>query len=115
MIDHRGTQSLPEEMVRHMGLPTGSGRGLFESATITCNHCKTVVILNPDRSRERAWCKGCDHYLCDGCGVIRQQSAGACKTFDELVDEVQKAALVADSTGERIALPDHPLSTIVLP
>lgn len=44
----------------------GAGhRGVFESATVTCKHCQTVVVLNPQRERERGYCRKCDGYVCD--------------------------------------------------
>lgn len=93
MVDHRQTQGLPDEMVVNAGLPVGAGRGLFESATYTCSHCKTVVVLNPLRNRDRAYCKGCDHYICDPCGKIRADNAGECRSFDKFCDQVQEAAV----------------------
>ena len=44
----------------------GAGaRGVFESATVTCKHCQTVVVLNPKRDRARGYCRKCDGYVCD--------------------------------------------------
>lgn len=104
MIDHRSGVGLPDEVVRAEGLPEGAGRGLFETATYTCNHCKTIVVMNPQRTRERAWCRGCDHYICDACEVHRKL-AGGCRTFDEVVDKALEAA-------EKQA--DQPAPSIVL-
>ena len=44
-----------------------SGGGLFEAATTTCSHCQRIVVLNPDRTRERGYCRKCVHYICDEC------------------------------------------------
>lgn len=33
--------------------------------TLTCCHCNRVVVLNPQRKRERNWCFKCDAYVCD--------------------------------------------------
>lgn len=57
LIDHRATQFLGGEVPK-----TGA---FFESPTITCAHCGTIVILNPDRSRPRGHCRRCDAYVCD--------------------------------------------------
>lgn len=86
-IDHSQTQGLSDEMVAAVGLPAGAGKGVFEAPTYTCSHCNGVVIMNPDRKRDRAYCTGCDHLICDNCGVIRAQTR-KCKTFKQLVDEV---------------------------
>lgn len=93
MLDHRSTQGLDEATVRQMGLPVGAGAGLFEAPTITCNHCKTVLIVNPLRTRDRAYCRGCDHYICDPCGAARAAAGNVCTSFDSIVDQIQEAAL----------------------
>lgn len=92
LIDNRGTPGIPAEMMVASGLPANAGVGLFEAPSYTCSHCTAVVILNPDRARERAYCTGCDHYICDGCGVRRAAMGGQCKTFKQLVEEVQELA-----------------------
>jgi len=40
---------------------------VFEADTSTCSHCQRVVVLRADRTRARAYCAKCDHYICDGC------------------------------------------------
>lgn len=59
MIDHRASPGTKE-------VPEGT---LFESATMHCAHCGTVVIMNPSRKRERANCIQCGKYVCDNCGI----------------------------------------------
>jgi len=90
LIDSRGTPGLTDEQVAEAGLPPGAGRGAFEAPTFTCSHCQFVVVMNPKRNRERAYCAGCDHLICDGCGA-RKAAGAACKTFKQLVDEMQEA------------------------
>jgi hypothetical protein len=96
LIDSRGTTGLTDAQVQNAGLPPGAGRGLFETATYTCSHCQFVVVMEPKRTRERAYCRGCDHLICDGCGAAK--AAGApCRTFTQLVDEIlEKAERQAD-------------------
>lgn len=45
------------------------GGGEQHTPTLTCAHCNTVVLLNPNRRRERARCRRCNSYVCDrpGC------------------------------------------------
>ena len=43
-----------------------SGGTRQEYATLTCGHCHTVVVLHPERKRERGWCRRCNSYTCDG-------------------------------------------------
>jgi hypothetical protein len=70
------------------GLSKGAGRGLFESPTFTCNHCEAVVVMNPDRSRARGYCRKCDHYVCDTCEARRVASGGECYPFKSMVNDL---------------------------
>lgn len=92
MIDNRNA-SVPDEVVREAGLPEGANRGLWETATYTCNHCKVVVVKNPNRSKDkpRVYCRKCNHFICDGCGVTMSFTS-KCVTFEQLADEVREAA-----------------------
>ena len=92
LLDHSQTEAVPDKIMLSVGLPAGSGRGRFETATFTCNHCKTVVIKNPKRNKDkpRCYCKTCDHFICDGCGVTMAVT-GVCVTFDQLVDQTREA------------------------
>lgn len=74
------------------------GSQVFEADTYTCTHCQTVVIMNPERKRERYKCRGCDHHICDPCAALR--AAGApCKTFRQFADEVMTTAAAAEALG----------------
>lgn len=90
MLDHRAAPPLPDELVVREGLPIGAGRGLFETPTYTCSHCQHVVVMNPLRSREREYCRGCDSYICDGCGFLKKQGS-PCKTYAQMIDEHMNA------------------------
>lgn len=70
-VDHRFSPGLPEDVARRMGYdPKLVAEGkLLETATLTCCHCRTVVIKNPDRHRARGRCNYCDGYVCDNCAV----------------------------------------------
>ncbi len=89
-MDHRSTDGVPDEITRKQGLPVGSGQGLFETPTFTCSHCPRIVVMNPKRTRERAHCKGCDHYICDICGAIMAQTK-ECKPYVKTLEEIQEA------------------------
>jgi hypothetical protein len=66
-------------------LPPGTSR-YFEADTYTCTHCTSVVILNPERKRERYKCKGCNHHICDNCAAVMATGA-ACETFAQKVEQ----------------------------
>lgn len=87
LIDHRAGEGVG---------PRGSAIGpgtLVERATCTCSHCQRVVVVNPLRTRERGYCPKCDHYLCDQCEIARVASGGVCRTFNQLIEHVQEAAV----------------------
>lgn len=44
--------------------------GVREFKTLTCCHCNRVVVLNPERTRDRHHCYRCNHYVCDSPGCI---------------------------------------------
>jgi hypothetical protein len=98
MTDHRAAIPVPEDILRQSGLPTSAGKGLFEAATFTCKHCQRVVVMNPNRTREREYCRGCNHYICDNCAAVKAVTK-QCKTFDQVLDEALIAATVQQSTG----------------
>lgn len=87
MIDHRACAGMPGQMPR-----------LFEAPTITCRHCQVVVILNPARTRERAYCTGCDHYLCDNCGAVRAIT-GECNNIEKQIEQLQEQAIRSLQSG----------------
>lgn len=85
MLDHRHGTPMPDELVVANGLPQGAGRGLFESATYTCNHCQAQVVMNPKRTRERGFCRRCHHVICDAC-VEEMAITLTCVTFEQKVE-----------------------------
>ena len=95
MIDHRFSPGLPEDVARATGLdPRYCGEGkLLEAATLTCSHCKAVVVKNPLRVRERAKCFKCGwHYVCDFCAAEMERPDYDHLPFEALVDAEQKVA-----------------------
>ena len=89
IIDHRASPGLTAEQAMAMGLdPKLMGEGkLMEAATLTCNHCFSVSIRNPLRTRERGHCRKCDSYICDNpaCHV-------ECNPFNAQLDKLEAAA-----------------------
>lgn len=69
MLDHSASPGIPETVALRMGLnprEVSEGR-TAEMVTLSCRHCGGCWVANPDRIRERGYCRTCDHYLCDGC------------------------------------------------
>lgn len=100
MMDNRAAP-VPDEVLRAAGLPAEAGRGLYECGVITCSHCQVQVIVNPLRTRERAYCRKCDHYICDNCGAAYGASGGECKPFRKIIDEVQEQAALNEQRAQR--------------
>ena len=86
LLDHRASPGVIGDA--HF-LPVGEGQKL-ECPTYTCSHCGTIVIVNPNRVRVRAWCAGCDHRICDRCDMLKRANGGVCKTLKQTLDELQE-------------------------
>ena len=96
LIDNRAGPGITPSFVQQSGqkgisVPTVGEGKVLEAATITCAHCQRGVILNPERVHTREWCSKCDHYLCDGCGLIKKID-GQCRNFVVLLDKLQEKA-----------------------
>ena len=87
-IDHRLGEGITPEQAWSAGKNTiPVGRGMrFQTPTINCSHCTRLVVLNPDRSRDRGYCPKCDKYLCDQCEGERVRT-GICRPFSQVIDE----------------------------
>lgn len=72
----------------------------FESATITCCHCGSIYVLNPQRTRERGHCRKCDQYVCD-----RPACNAGCNPLKKHFDDLQEAAFHGRVTPGGIILP----------
>jgi len=72
-----------------------SGGVNLEADTYTCSHCQRVVIKNPDRTRERYRCRGCNHHICDACEAKRF-AGEPCVTFAQIVDTALERAARGD-------------------
>jgi hypothetical protein len=85
---------------RAVGLPAGVLTH-FEADTYTCSHCERVVIMNPDRKRERYKCNGCSHHICDECAA-KKVAGGGCRTYAQFIDELQERDLRQPSSSSII-------------
>lgn len=100
MIDHRASPGIPPEVARQLGLdPHQVGEGkVLETSTLSCSHCGGVVMLNPARRRERAYCHKCDHYICDGCAFLAAQPTYMHLPYrayaDRVVDLAEKGVIL---------------------
>lgn len=102
IIDHTNSPGLTAEESTRFGLPPAPGGSVIERDTVTCAHCHCVVVLNPERVRQRATCLKCASYICDGCEGIRVALGGACLPFERVLDRALE--LLEKYQGQ----PDHP-------
>lgn len=92
MLDNRespGFTYAEHPAAYHAGIPVGPG-AFFEGSTLKCRCCDRIVVLNPDRIRERGHCRECDGFLCDPCAV-NLHLTGNCNCIDKLLDKALKA------------------------
>lgn len=88
LIDHSASPGLPEDIARQAGyIPELCREGMkYEAASLTCSHCKNSWIKNPLRTRERAYCSKCDHYICDWCDFKRNDPLYEHLPYPKVVD-----------------------------
>jgi hypothetical protein len=94
LIDHRASPGIDHATARMFGAPCVGEGQMLEAPTFTCSHCNGVVIVNPDRRRERAYCRRCDHLVCDGCGAV-----GECRSFARAMDLAQENVICSQPIG----------------
>jgi len=98
VIDHRAGPGVSRDELKGFDAPAVEGGKLFESATITCSHCQTLVVLNPDRSRVRERCQKCFKYICDGCAAARKAGA-ECVPVNKWIDQILSLAAKGEPNG----------------
>jgi hypothetical protein len=64
----------------------GEGQ-VYETPTVTCSHCGSVVILSPTRTRPRHYCFKCDHYVCDKAVCILE-----CRPWMKIIEAAEREA-----------------------
>lgn len=92
-VDHTFSPGLPADFFEKIGLDApavGEGKRMT-MATLTCAHCGTPYIKNPDRVRDRPWCRNCDDYICDNCGLL-MKLGHSCTPHSKTLDQAEKRA-----------------------
>lgn len=90
-IDHSSSPGLTLEQVGHFDAPAVPKGEIYESAIVICGHCQAVIVLNPQRTRDRGWCAKGDHYMCDDCTEVMHRTL-ECRSFERLKDTVLELA-----------------------
>lgn len=104
VIDNRLSEGIDDATMVALGYPVGAGKGLYESATYTCSHCHAVVVIEPKRTRERGFCRGCSRQICDGCNAIKAKTF-ECRSMAQIIDEVLESAVRQPEASQSILLP----------
>lgn len=111
-VDHRASPGIPEDKARLMGYePSQVAEGkVLEAATIQCFHCNAILVINPRRTRERAYCMACNGgYICDLCDAERRKPDYQHLPFRKVVDLVATGEVTAVSLGVRpLLIPTKP-------
>ncbi|HET7619144.1 MAG TPA: hypothetical protein VFK20_11590 [Vicinamibacterales bacterium] len=90
LIDHRNSPGLTPEDLAGFDAPAVAGGQTLESAIYVCGHCQYTVLKNPDRTRDREWCPGCDTYICDECAAVRRLTL-SCNDVNRRIDAIGEA------------------------
>jgi hypothetical protein len=107
LVDHSASPGLTPEEARMCGYdPSHCGEGkVLEAATLTCAHCKMAFVKNPLRTRDREYCKKCDHYICDFCGLERAQPGYSHLQFEHKAELIVSAAVHGETIGSPLVAP----------
>lgn len=111
LIDHSDSPGSNPQLAHAAGIPHVPAGAKFESATICCSHCSRTVILNPDRTRERGYCRKCDRYICDQCTAIMAETL-VCVPIKKILDEAQERAFRAEQAGTGLIITDSNLENV---
>ena len=100
LIDNRHAPPVSEDVARASGKNViGAGvRGVFEAPILTCSHCQAQMVINPLRTRDRPYCRKCDHYLCDGCAAVAAMM-GDCAPLKSIFDHAQERQALLSQKG----------------
>jgi hypothetical protein len=104
LIDHMASPGLTADEIGTFGGPVVGKGEVYESAVYTCSHCQFTVVINPQRSRERAWCGKCDRYVCDECAELMRITLNCRdvkRQMDQILEELDRFGSTALILGGR--------------
>jgi hypothetical protein len=98
LFDHRASPGLSVGLRRE-----GS---VVERKTLTCCHCRTAMLMNPERERARHYCHSCHgRFLCDWCHEATKQPGYTHLSFEQRVDLLKDAEAKNIAPAPRLLLP----------
>lgn len=98
LIDNSHAPGPSDEEIAKFGKDVLGARGKLELPIVTCSHCHRQVAMQPGRTRERPYCRKCDHYICDDCAVVAT-IRGECVTMNEVLDSLQERSVLIHPRG----------------
>jgi len=108
VVDHRASPGLPEDIAIAAGYdPRLCREGkLYEAATLSCSHCRCVVVRNPFRTRDRHYCNKCNgHYICDLCAFKASLPDYVHTPFEKVIEQHQYPNLTMEGSPLKLLSP----------
>jgi hypothetical protein len=106
-VNHQASPGLPESIARRWNydpLLCREGK-VMRAATLGCPHCGSVVVLNPQRTRDRSHCMKCNRYICDWCKAAMDDPDYVHLTMAEIRQKVAAGThMVVGSSMHRLRL-----------
>lgn len=116
-VNHQASPGLSEEDARKVGyhgqLRLFREGGVARYKTLHCCHCGGCWVENPERVRERHYCKTCPtlggfiQYLCDACDAVRHEPDYVHRNAEDLGNMLKsgKWRVVGGTPSKPILLP----------
>lgn len=82
-VDCRAGTGIERKDLVTSGIPVVPAGTLLECPTFMCGHCNGMVVMNPERTRERHYCQAGDHYTCDVCADDTE-----CRPFMKYIEDI---------------------------
>lgn len=105
LIDHSNSPGIPAELAAEweaQGIPVARSGVRVEHETYTCRHCETIVVMNPQRTRERNVCRKCMAVVCDKPSCVLE-----CQPFDKIIERVVSGKSINLDPGTGLLLPER--------
>jgi hypothetical protein len=103
LIDHSNSPGISAELAakwERMGVTTAGAGEKLEAATYTCRHCQLIVIMNPNRQRERNVCRKCMAIVCDRPSCVLE-----CRPFAAVIERAMSGRAVQVDPTTNLLLP----------
>lgn len=103
LIDHSNSPGIPDALAakwRRMGVAVAGPGEKLEVQTFTCRHCQAIVVINPERQRERNVCRKCMAIVCDKPSCVLE-----CTPFAAIIERAMSGRAVQLDPSTNLLLP----------